>query len=173
MTSPALGTRLVLSTAAAIMAVLVLAGCTSSTPVTPPSNASTAAADSDAGADSAGQESAPPAADPVFVADGTAEDNLPLFTKIVNDQWAAGSGTTGKSYTDALVAAGFDVTAMEVTASKTTLGNDVESLQFAVLWHGSCLVGQVGPSTGDPIATVLPELKDGGCFVATTAEVGS
>lgn len=110
-------------------------------------------------------------ADPVFVAGGTAQDNLPFFTKIVNDQWAAGSGVDRNAYINALVAGGFDKATMEAGASKTTLGNDVESLQFSVLWQGQCLLGQVGSATGDPIATVLPELADGGCFVAVTPPI--
>ena len=116
-----------------------------------------------------------PTADPaaVFVPGGTAEQNLPVFTKVVWEQWEAGSGTNSAAYIDALVGVGFDLAAMETTASKTTLGNDVESLQFSVLMGGTCLVGQVGASTGEPTAVVLPELKDGGCLVALTPAPGT
>lgn len=153
---------------------LLLSACVGLSPEGSPGSAS-ATRTPDVGAK---QPVAPPVAqtpDPAatFVPGGTAEQNLPIFAKVVTDQWAAGSGTNSAAYVDALVATGFDLAAMETTSSKTTIGNDVESLQFSVLIQGMCLVGQVGPSTGDPIAVLLPELKDGGCLVATTPQPGS
>ncbi len=73
---------------------------------------------------------------------------------------------------DALVGAGFDRAAMQVTQDATTVGNPVESLQFSVRWgETECLVGQVGPSTGEPVTAVMPQLAEGRCLVGTTRAI--
>ncbi|MBU4466432.1 MAG: hypothetical protein KKH75_11365, partial [Actinobacteria bacterium] len=74
--------------------------------------------------------------------------------------WAA-SGAAGRAYVDALVAAGFDKTAMQVTNDTSTVGDPAESIQFSVRWGSECLVGQVGPTIGTPVTAVLPVLGGG------------
>ncbi|WP_367948839.1 hypothetical protein [Microbacterium sp. NC79] len=174
MKSLALRSRTTVAVAVMAASAFMLTACTSSTA---PGDSTSAAPTRtpDVGAQHPVVPPVVPTPDPaaVFVPGGTAEENLPIFTKVVLDQWAAGSGTRSAAYIDALVATGFDLAAMETTASKTTLGNDVESLQFSVLIQGTCLVGQVGASTGDPVAVLLPELKDGGCLVAVTPQPGT
>lgn len=109
---------------------------------------------------------------PVHVTDGTALDNLPLFAAITAQVWATDQRVSGRAYVDALVAAGFDRNAMQVTPDVTTVGNPVESLQFSVRWGDSeCLVGQVGPSTGEPVTAVLPQLAEGRCLVGNTRPI--
>ncbi|MCK2027309.1 hypothetical protein KZC56_13445 [Microbacterium sp. SSW1-47] len=86
--------------------------------------------------------------------------------------WASEQRAEGRAYIDALVAGGFDRTAMQVTPDQTTVGNPVESLQFSVRWgEESCLVGQVGPSTGQVVAVVMPQLAEGRCLVGTTRPI--
>ncbi|OYC96189.1 hypothetical protein CI089_10920 [Microbacterium sp. Yaish 1] len=88
------------------------------------------------------------------------------------NQVAAGpESVAGRAYIDALVAAGFDKSAMQVTADRTSVDDPVDSLQFSVLWAGECLVGQVGPSTPAPTAMVLPELPSGGCLIGQTRPI--
>ena len=65
--------------------------------------------------------------------------------------WATPDQVSGRAYIDALVAAGFDKSAMQVTPDQSTVGNPAESIQFSVRWGEECLVGQVGPSTGAPV----------------------
>lgn len=108
---------------------------------------------------------------PVFVAGGSAEDNLPLFAQVVQTVAASADKAKGRAYVDALVAAGFDKPAMELTADRTTVDNPVDSLQVAVAWEGECLVGQVGPSTPRPTAVVLPALPAGDCLVGETRPI--
>ncbi len=109
---------------------------------------------------------------PVFVPEGTADDNLPVLTAVTAQVWASDTRGSGRAYVDALVAAGFDKSAMQVTQDRTTVGNPVESLQFSVRWGDSdCLVGQVGPSTGDPVTAVLPQLAEGRCLVGATRAI--
>lgn len=109
---------------------------------------------------------------PVLVADGSATDNLPLFTAITAQVWATDQRGSGRAYIDALVAAGFDRGAMQVTQDQTTVGNAAETLQFSVRWgEKECLVGQVGPSTGEPVTVVLPQLAEGRCLVGSTRAI--
>nr|WP_232528407.1 hypothetical protein [Microbacterium sp. MAH-37] len=114
----------------------------------------------------------PTATSPELHAEGTAADNLPLFTEITSRVWSTEKRAEGRAYIDALVAAGFPRERMQVTEDETTVGNPVESLQFSVAWgDAECLVGQVGPSTGEPVTAVLPQLSEGRCLVGTTRSI--
>lgn len=113
-----------------------------------------------------------PDGDPVLVPGGTADENLPLFAALTAEVWASAGRAEGRAYIDALVAAGFAKDRMQVTADRTTVGHPVESLQFSVAWgEEECLVGQVGPSTGDPVTIVVPQLAQGRCLVGTTRDI--
>lgn len=107
----------------------------------------------------------------MLVPDGTAADNLPLFTAITESVWATAGRVAGRAYVDALVAAGFDKGAMQVTNDTSTVGNPAESIQFSVLWGDECLVGQVGPATGEPFTVVVPVLAEGRCLVGETRPI--
>lgn len=109
---------------------------------------------------------------PVLLADGTAAENLPLFAAVTAQVWATDRRVEGRAYIEALVAAGFAKDRMQVTSDRTTVGNPVESLQFSVAWgDDECLIGQVGPSTGDPVTAVMPQLAEGRCLVGTTRSI--
>lgn len=107
----------------------------------------------------------------MLVPDGTADENLPLFSAVVAGVWATPQQVTGQAYVDALVAAGFDKSAMQLTPDQSTVGNPAESIQFSVRWGQDCLVGQVGPSTGAPVTVVLPALGEGTCLVGDTRPI--
>lgn len=148
------------------LGVLILSACDQDAPVTDPEPGVSA---------SSAPVTAPtpsPTAEPArLYPEGGASDNLELFTAITQEVWDGSDSVSGRAYIDALVSAGFDREAMEVTADKTTLGTPVESLQFAVRWDEECLIGQVGPTVGDPLAIVAPGLADGGCLVGTTRAI--
>lgn len=108
---------------------------------------------------------------PALVAEGSAEDNLPFFTTVMNGVWAVDQSFQGRAYIDALVAAGFPKSEMELTNDRTTVDNPADAIQFSVRWSGECLVGQVGPSTPAPTAVVLPELPDGTCLIGQTRPI--
>lgn len=146
---------------------LTVAGCAGAPPVEP----STSANPSDGPSTTPSPDPSSPAADPVLVPDGNAYDNLPLFTTVTERVWASPDRVAGRAYVDALVDAGFDKSAMEVTADLTTIGNPVESIQFSVQWGEQCLVGQVGPTTGDPVTVVLPVVPEDGCLVGQTRAI--
>lgn len=104
--------------------------------------------------------------------DGTAEDNLPLFTAVTEKVWKGKDGTSGRAYIDALVKAGFDKKAMQVTQDASTVGNAAESMQFSVRWGtAECLIGQVGPSTGEPVTIVMDQLAEGRCLIGDTRPI--
>lgn len=109
--------------------------------------------------------------EPTLVPEGTADDNLPLFSSVTAAVWATDARVTGRAYIDALTAAGFDKAAMQVTQDLSTVGNPAESIQFSVRWNDQCLVGQVGPATGDPVTVVVPVLAEGNCLVGQTRPI--
>lgn len=150
-----------------LVAAVALTGCSPEEP----SNESPSA--ESPSASSAGDPSAtsPEPAPAVLVPDGTAADNLPLFTEVVAQVWAGPDQVAGRAYVDALVAAGYDRSAMQVTPDTTTIGNPAESIEFSVRWGEECLVGQVGPSIGSPVTTVLPGLSSGGCLIGQTRAI--
>ncbi len=153
-------------TGAALVGMLALTGCSApAAPPTPvPSSSSTAP--SAAASPSATEE---PAA--TLVPDGTADDNLPLFSAVVAEVWATPERGAGRAYIDALTAAGFDKGAMQVTYDESTVGNPAESIQFSVKWSAECLIGQVGPATGEPVTVVVPVLAEGTCLVGATRPI--
>lgn len=107
----------------------------------------------------------------MLVPDGTADDNLPLFAAVTAAVWASPESVSGRAYVDALTAAGFDKAAMQVTADTSTVGNPAESILFSVRWDDECLVGQVGPAIGEPVAVVVPVLAEGACLVGQTRPI--
>lgn len=147
---------LLLLTAGAI----ALAGCTGSTPAPTPTATVV---------ESATPEATPTG--PALVPDGTAADNLPFFTGVVAQVWSGADRASGRAYIDALTGAGFDKAAMQVTADQSTVGNAAESIQFSVRWGEECLIGQVGPATGEPVAVVAEGLPDGGCLLGRTRTI--
>ncbi|MFS0852187.1 DUF6993 domain-containing protein [Microbacterium sp. 179-I 3D4 NHS] len=113
-----------------------------------------------------------PPAEPVLVPDGTAADNLPVFTAAAQAVWDSERRGEGRAYIDALIGAGFDRQAMQVTNDATTVGNPAESLQFSVRWgEEECLIGQVGPSTGALVTEVMPQLAEGRCLIGATRPI--
>jgi hypothetical protein len=110
-------------------------------------------------------------AEPALVPDGTASDNLPVFAAVTAAVWASENRVAGRAYVDALVQAGFDKSAMQVTDDQTTVGNPAESIQFSVRWGDECLIGQVGPATGEPVTAVMPVLAEGTCLIGETRTI--
>ncbi|MCM3614501.1 hypothetical protein M3672_08615 [Microbacterium enclense] len=145
-------------------AMLALAGCTAEQPAPVPTEAASSAS-TDAATPSA---TAAPAA---LVPGGSASENLPFFAQVVSTVWSGPDQVAGRAYIDALTAAGFDKGAMQVTPDESTIGNAAESIEFSVRIGDDCLVGQVGPSIGDPVTAALPGLSSGGCLIGQTRSI--
>ena len=148
--------------AVALAALLPLAGCTS-TPDADPTPVPTVAPSASA----TPTETTPPP--PELVPEGDAAANLPYFTHVVAGVWATEDRSRGMAYIDALVAAGFAMADMQLTSDTSPGGHAVDSVQFSVRWgDAQCLIGQVGLSTGEPVAAVMPQLAEGRCLVGET-----
>lgn len=153
-----------------VAVAISIAGCTAAPPVGPTSTADpgTSTPSLTASPTEGGPTAAPA---PALVPDGSAYDNLPLFTAVTADVWSSADRASGRAYIDALVAAGFDKAAMQVTNDRTTIDNPAESIQFSVQWGDECLVGQVGPTTGDPVTAVFPVVPESGCLIGNTRPI--
>lgn len=112
----------------------------------------------------------PPQA-PTLQPEGTAEDNLPYFTLVVQQVWAGPERMAGRAYIDALVAAGFDKSRMQVTKDQTAIGNAADSIQFSVAWNDACLIGQAGAAFAEPATVVVPILEGGACLIGETRPI--
>lgn len=155
---------------AVVIGMLGLAACTPEQTTTDPSASPVPSASNTAASTPAPTRS--PSKPPQLRPDGTATDNLPLFSEVTERVWVSEQKHEGRAYVDALVDAGFDKERMQVTSDATTVGNPVESLQFSVAWGDEeCLIGQVGPSTGEPVTKVMPQLAEGRCLVGVTRAI--
>ncbi len=148
---------------ATTLPLLLLTACAVPAPTAPSAEPTTQAS-------SPGAAETPPAA-PTLLPEGSAADNLPVFTDVTARVWASDQRASGRAYIDALVIAGFDKAAMQVTQDTSTVGNPAESIQFSVQWGSECLVGQVGPATGEPVTTIVAALPEGGCLIGQTRPI--
>ncbi|WP_241992361.1 DUF6993 domain-containing protein [Cryobacterium lactosi] len=111
------------------------------------------------------------AAAPELLPEGTAAENLPYFDSVITAALAADPNASGRSYIDALVAAGFDKTTMEVTSDTTTKDEPADSIQFSARVNGECLIGQNGPSSGGYHSIAAAPLATGTCLVGATRQI--
>ncbi|GAA1832178.1 DUF6993 domain-containing protein [Agromyces salentinus] len=157
------GSSAALAIAGAALSVVLLAGCSLLEPPapTPSASASSRPTPSDQ------ETSAPVGLRP----DLPAADNLPYFDQVNQSVVAANAGAQGRDFIDALVAAGFDKAAMQVTSDQTSLGEPADSVQFAVSFNDECLVGQYGPKSGGYHGAVQPVLGTGGCLIGQTRPI--
>lgn len=100
-----------------------------------------------------------------------AADNLAFFDSVNLAVVAANDSAGGRDFIDALTAAGFDRSAMQVTADRTTVDLQAGSVQFSVRLADGCLVGQYGPQSGGYHGAVRPALGHGGCLVGQTRPI--
>lgn len=150
------------SSIVAVLCLVALSGCAAPAQPTPAPTAEPTTAAS----------TGPTPDGPVLRADGTAEENLAIFSQVVDEIWATEQRASGRAYIDALTAVGFDRAAMQLTPDTSTVGNPAESIQFSVRWgDDECLIGQVGPSTGEPATAVMPQLAEGRCLIGNTRPI--
>lgn len=158
------GTTVMLALAATTT-TLSLAGCTPfGGPPTPQSSQS-----ADPSASAPGTTD--PAARPTLRPELSAGENLDFFNSVNTAVVVANAAAGGRDFIDALVAAGFDKAAMQVTSDETTQGDQADSIQFAVLFQDECLVGQYGPKSGGYHGAVRPALGTGGCLIGQTRPI--
>ncbi|MGR2751554.1 DUF6993 domain-containing protein [Agromyces arachidis] len=101
----------------------------------------------------------------------SAAENLAFFDSVNLAVIAADPEAGGRAFVDALIAAGFDRSGMQVTSDTTTLGDPADSIQFAVGFGPDCLVGQYGPKSDGYQSAVRPALGTGGCLLGDTRPI--
>ncbi|MFS0867335.1 hypothetical protein AB3M83_08380 [Microbacterium sp. 179-B 1A2 NHS] len=102
---------------------------------------------------------------------GSAQENLDRFAAVVDEVWGDSRSVQGRDYVDALVDAGFEKDAMEVTFDRTSVDDPADSIQFSVHIADECLVGQVGPSVEGSVTRVLPEVPGDTCLIGETRPI--
>jgi hypothetical protein len=65
--------------------------------------------------------------------------------------------------TAALAKAGIPAASLQVSASRTPTGLEVDAIEAAALQGKDCVIGQI--RDGSVVVSVLPVLADGKCFV--------
>ena len=147
------------SAAAGMILVGVLVGCSQTPPPSssPPSASST--------------PTVTPSVAPTFDPAAPADEAVVFFDSVNAETLRVTPDADGRAFIDGLVAAGFDKTAMEVTADATTIGNAADSIQFSVRWGESCLIGQNGEAVDGYHSTVGPLLGSGTCLIGGTRPI--
>jgi len=151
---------------AGVSVALALAGCTGGTGATA---SPTAVASASVTATPTPAASTPAAV--ALVPGGTAEQNLPFFDQVNKATLAANPNAQGRDFIDALVAAGFQKSDMQVTVDTTTIGLKANSIQFSVRMGDTCLIGQNGADAGGYGSMVTPALASGNCLVGQTRAI--
>lgn len=107
---------------------------------------------------------------PVFHPDGTAQENQPYFDAI-NRQTIVSAPADSTALLQAIVAAGFNKTAMSSTADRTSVDLQADSVEIAIRMGESCLIGQWRPSDNGYQSVVTAPLEDGACLVGATRQI--
>jgi hypothetical protein len=146
----------------AIGLALVFTACSSDAPASTSMPSTSSTPDS-----AAPTESETPVRTLALEAAGTAADNLAYFDSVAS----AVTAIDGRSFIDALTAAGFDKTQMEVTFDRTKADLAADTIQFAVRFNGECLLGQNGLASGGYHSAVTSPLASGTCLVGATRSI--
>ena len=109
---------------------------------------------------------------PTFVPGGDAATNQAFFNW-VNRQTVVAKNhqPTGPDFINALVAAGFDRSKMQLTPDITAAGETAPSVQFSVQLGNECLIGQWGTDS-DGYQAQRTSVVDGiGCLIGKTRPI--
>lgn len=117
------------ATLAAICSVVVFSGCSLLDGPTPGT------------ADRAAVEA--PEGEVSYFPDGSAADNLPIFTKTLVEYGKGSGAIDSEPIERALVDVGFEADSIEVTQDVDPFGNDAESIFVSSRFDDQCLIGQL------------------------------
>ena len=146
----------------ALAGVLALAGCVPSAPAPVP----TATPTNPVASASATPTAAPV---PVLVEGGTAKENQPYFDKVNQDYIAVNGSGVSLNLVENLANAGFRKQDMQVTADRTSIDLQADSIVLSVRLKGECLIADFQASGYKSIVT--PLLGTGGCLIGTTVPI--
>lgn len=110
---------------------------------------------------------------PTLIPGGSAEENLPYFAETLRQFSAGTQPVEGRPLVDALVAAGFDRAAMQVSFDRSKTDLVADSILVSVLVGSECLIGQVVTADRAPFSTVEPALTASGtvCLIGNTRPI--
>ena len=115
---------------------------------------------------------APTSAAPVaLVPGGSAADNEGFFAQTLTEAFAAGGARDGRAIVDALAAAGFDKSLMQITYDESKTGLAADSFLVSVRYGQDCLIGQVVPASGEIVHVIEPVVGDGICLLGNTRPI--
>lgn len=154
-------TTAVASALAGLVLAAALAGCVPTTPTPVPTQTGSA---------SATPSASPTPAAPAMVEGGTAKENQPYFDQLNNTYFSANGIGTSAGVVENLAAAGFRKQDMQVTAERTSIDLQADSMIVSVRLKGECLIGDFQPSSGYRSA-ITPLLGTGGCLIGTTVPI--
>ncbi|MFI2562555.1 DUF6993 domain-containing protein [Paenarthrobacter sp. NPDC018779] len=148
-----------------LSSLVIAAALTSCAPAQPSTNPAQPATSP---AQSTTDQAASPAVPPASTAAGiTADPAVTATAETVETTLKNLVSTTPKPSQEAvraaLVAAGIPKDNVEVSASRTPTGLDVDAMEAAALAGSSCVMGQI--RDGAVVVTVLPVLATGKCFI--------
>lgn len=123
------------------------------------------AASAPASSQSAAAPLAPPSASVQSSEDPATAELKQTITEVLSKVAAGNPEPTQILVTDALTGAGIPAASLEVSASLTPTGLDVDAVEAAAIQGKNCVVGQIRDSS--VMVTVLPVLASGRCFVGS------
>lgn len=114
-----------------------------------------------------------PAAAPQFVPGGTADENFAFFSDTLRQFVLSGSPLQGRPVVDALVTAGFEKTAMQVSFDESKTGLTADSVFVSVRIGEDCLIGQLITAEQSFTAAVEPAVGPEGnlCLIGKTRAI--
>lgn len=114
-----------------------------------------------------------PATAPTLVPGGSAEENLPFFQQTLLDFAGGAAPIEGQPVVDALVGAGFDRAAMQVSFDRTQTNLVSDNIFVSVRIAESCLIGQLITADRSLVAEVAPALgpDQNICLIGTTRPI--
>lgn len=103
-----------------------------------------------------------------FDASAPLQKNADLFNRTAAAV-AASANPVGADFTNALAAVGFDKSAMQITADRTTINAVAPAIVFAVKVHEKCLLGQYTPSNHEYDHQVVSPISTGSCLIGAVS----
>lgn len=140
-------TRLIFVLAAAAISATLITGCSQAAPTAEPTETSE---------NTSIEPSSSPA--PKFISRGTAQQNEEYFRYVLRKAIREGAQVNGVEMVNALSAAGFDRTLMQVSFDETQTSLRADNIFVSVRVNDQCLIGQIVTSDKSVTADVQPAI---------------
>lgn len=110
---------------------------------------------------------------PVFVPDGGAEANTPVFLTTLTGVAEEAETIDGRMLVDTLTGVGFNRDNMQVSFDHSKTGLVADSLYVSVRFESECLIGQVDTASRDVYVTVTEAIgpDESLCLIGVTRSI--